>query len=150
MTSFQALSMSPKQWRSLTWFFQNSSRVKDVSSMTLKHLVKTAFVYSFLKLQNTCWPMGCMKKRCHVGEEECDFYKAILCARITQQGWRVYWGTVHHKAPFRQLAFTKRILNSGCKDLMHPSMKCLDTQAFALALHVTDSLTLFTFCSLNA
>ena len=64
--------MSLTQWRTLKCVFQNSVRVRDVSSMMLKHLLKGAFVYSFLKLLITCWSMGCTRGVVLGGGEELD------------------------------------------------------------------------------
>lgn len=58
MLYLPALLMRLMPWKALKCVFQNSLRVKDISLMTLKHLVKRTFVYSFLKLQITCWPAG--------------------------------------------------------------------------------------------
>lgn len=45
------------QWRTLKCFLQNSFRVRDIS-VTLKYLMKSTFLYSFLKLQITHFSMN--------------------------------------------------------------------------------------------
>lgn len=57
VTSSQPWSMKLMQWRTLKCFFLHS-KTQDVSSGTLKHLVKSAFVCSFWSLL-TLGSMGC-------------------------------------------------------------------------------------------
>lgn len=93
--------MRSMQWRTLKCFFQNSFRVEDVSSVPLKHLVKSVFVYSFLKLQITCFHG--LRKSCRVGGKELDLYEVLRSIHTIHQGWRVA-GHCPWEGTFRQLA----------------------------------------------
>lgn len=59
-------------------FLPESLGVKDISSVTLKHLVKNVFVYSFLcKVSDYLLVLG-LQKRCCVKKEELDLYEVTL------------------------------------------------------------------------
>lgn len=100
MTSFQALSMRSMQWRTLKCFFENSFKVKDISSVPLKHLVKSTFVYNSLNLQITYWPIS-FRRGIMWSREGLDFIVHII-----HQGWRVWQGIIYQiKGPSGRKVF---------------------------------------------
>lgn len=58
-------------------------------SVTLKHLVKCAFVFSFMKLQSLAGPWAAEEELC-CGEEH-DLHDVIPSIPIIQQDWRLCW-----------------------------------------------------------
>lgn len=96
-------------------FFQNSFRVRNVSSVT-KAPGEEHPLYCFLRLQIACWTM---QKKCHAEREELDLYKVILTLHVIYQGWRIWQCTVHQKkAHFKALVVREIFLNGKCKHIM--------------------------------
>lgn len=127
-------------------FLPESFGGKDISLVTLKHLMKSASVYIFLKLQNTCRSMG-YKRSVVLGGRNLAFTrshsasiwstKAGQCTGALSTKGRHLSGSSSSERYFFKVSG-----NTLCSRSMNG---CRVTQVFRLALHITRSLALCTF-----
>lgn len=105
----------------------------------------------FLKLQITCWSMGC-RKGVVLGRATGVWWGESYTASVssTKAGGCAGAVSIRRRHRLGSWMSERYFLMVGMSiSCSHPMKNCLVMQAVTLALHITGSLVLFTFCSFN-